>query len=217
MKKKLLLISILSITTFTHAQFNQNDSTYYNLDSVIVTSTRYEQPISAAPFSIDLIDPDETLMKGTGISTELLFSSVPGVLVNNRTNLSQGDRILIRGIGTRAQFGIRGIKILLDGIPLTFADGQSQLNNLDNHSIENIEIINGPGSVLFGNSAGGVINISTRFNDNDTFSIRPEIYYGSYGFLKYRASASGKVSNTKINLSLNKLNYTGFREHSDAE
>ena len=102
--------------------------------------------------------------------------------------MSQGDKITIRGIGARSQFGIRGIKIFLDGVPLTFTDGQSQINNLDVDDIENIEILKGPSSVLYGNALGGVILITSKKQLNRDYIFNPRVTFGSFGFNKISLS-----------------------------
>ncbi|MGE5811329.1 MAG: TonB-dependent receptor plug domain-containing protein, partial [Ignavibacteria bacterium] len=97
-----------------------------------------------------------------GLSLVKSFSKVPGLIINDRNNPSLGDKISIRGIGARSSFGVRGIKILADDIPLTFADGQTQTNNIDLFSAGNAEILKGPASSFYGNSAGGVINFQSE-------------------------------------------------------
>ena len=84
------------------------------------------------------------------------------MFVNNRYNFGLGNRISIRGFGSRSQFGVRGIRIIQDGIPLTLPDGQAQLNNVDLAAAGRIEVIRGPASSLYGNAAGGVISIETE-------------------------------------------------------
>ena len=88
--------------------------------------------------------------------------TVPGVFVANRYNFSQDQRISIRGFGARSAFAVRGIKILLDGIPQTLPDGQGQLTNLELGEVDRIEVLRGSASALFGNASGGVISIWTR-------------------------------------------------------
>ena len=141
---------MLILQLISSAQQKKADTTYYLSDTVIVSATRYMEPLYQIPFSVDIISPEILITFHESLSGNNLFRFIPGMVVNNRYNLSEGDRIIIRGIGSRAQFGVSGIKILLDGIPLTFPDGQSQLNNLDLNSIGKIEIIHGPSSFLYG-------------------------------------------------------------------
>src|SRR6267378_4208571 len=96
---------------------------------------------------------------------ELPLANVPGVFVANRYNFSQDQRISIRGFGARSAFAVRGIKILVDGIPQTLPDGQGQLTNLELGEVERIEVLRGSTSSLFGNASGGVISVWTNPQD----------------------------------------------------
>ncbi len=214
--KKILLysINILLLQTFAFGQQVKQDSIKYQLDTIFVNTDRFEQPINQIPFSIDVLDSESLRLNDESLSTEGLFNLVPGIIVNNRNNLSEGDRIIIRGIGSRSQFGVRGIKILLDGIPLTFPDGQSQLNNLDLNSIGRIEIIRGPSSFLYGNSAGGVIYITSKKVSSSHFTFTPGISIGSFGLHKYSLSSTGMIGNNSLFINLDKISSNGFRENS---
>jgi iron complex outermembrane recepter protein len=217
MKKSILLLSLLFIfPNFSLAQQIKIDSTYYLLDSVVVTTSRYQQPVYQIPFSIDIIGSDLINSAHANLSAERIFDLIPGVIVDNRHNLSEGDRISIRGIGTRSQFGVRGIKILLDGIPLTFADGQSELNNLDLSTIGKVEVIRGPSSFLYGNSAGGVIYIQSKEAVSNNLELNPEYNVGSFGFQKFSLNAYDKIGNNSLAFNFNKMNYNGYRENSAA-
>src|SRR4029078_9135919 len=90
------------------------------------------------------------------------LANVPGVVVANRYNFTQDQRISIRGFGARSAFAVRGIKILVDGIPSTRPDGQGQLTKPALGEVDQIEVLRGSASSLFGNASGGVISISTR-------------------------------------------------------
>ena len=88
--------------------------------------------------------------------------ALPGVFVANRYNFAQDQRLSIRGFGARSAFAVRGIKILVDGIPQTLPDGQGQLTNLELGEVDRIEVLRGSSSALFGNASGGVISVWTR-------------------------------------------------------
>src|ERR1700712_1187487 len=86
----------------------------------------------------------------------------PGIALQNRQNYAQDLQLSIRGFGARSTFGIRGIRIYVDGIPATQPDGQGQLTNIDLGSVDRIEVLRGPFSALYGNSSGGVIQVFTE-------------------------------------------------------
>ena len=126
-----------------------------------VTATRVPSPLQEVPFSVDRLGTG-SFRGESGVSLDEALRELPGVAVSDRGNLSQGDRVSIRGIGSRASFGVRGIRVLVDDVPLTMPDGQSQLNNLDLHAVGDVEVLRGPSSWLYGNAAGGVIHFRTR-------------------------------------------------------
>ena len=216
MIKYLTIVFILFLNLIISAQQKKADSTYYLSDTVIVSASRYMEPLYQIPFSIDIISPEILNTFHESLSIKNLLRFVPGMIVNNRYNLSGGDRIIIRGIGSRAQFGVSGIKILLDGIPLTFPDGQSQLNNLDINSIGKIEIIQGQTSFLYGNSAGGVIYIQSKNVNASGLTVNPGLSLGSFGFHKFSLNSSDKIGNNALLFSIYKMNVKGFRENSAA-
>lgn len=205
-----IIISILFLTSPWKLIISQEaeDSTYsYKLDSVLVTASRYPVTLKTAPLSIDVIS-NQTLRSINNILTvKDAFIRIPGVVVNNRFNQAQGDKITIRGIGTRSQFGVRGIKILLDGIPLTLPDGQSSLNNLNIASVRRIEIIRGPSSALYGNSSGGVIYFDSKPESPEKFNITPEIFVGSFKMIRGSVDLGGNV----LRELFNKCLYSSFR------
>jgi len=153
---KYLLLALFFLPTCCLSVLAQNiasqdqDSTatlkpaQYFLQEVIITAPRSPQTILKVPQAITVLQEKEIQRAELGLSLEESLREIPGVVVNDRHNLSQGDRISIRRMGSRASFGVRGIKVILDGIPLTMPDGQSQLNNLDLGSAGKIEVLRGP-------------------------------------------------------------------------
>ncbi|MCH8874259.1 TonB-dependent receptor plug domain-containing protein, partial [candidate division KSB1 bacterium] len=169
------------------------------------------------PNSIQVLDREDIQRGEIGLSLEESLRSVPGVLVNNRNNLSQGDRISIRGIGSRASFGVRGIKLVVDEIPLTLSDGQSQLNNLDLGSTGQIEVWRGPSSSLYGNASGGLINIKTELPTEPGLVFQPKVIVGSHGLQKWQGKISGTIGQSVFLINTTRLKTQGFREHSAAK
>jgi iron complex outermembrane receptor protein len=100
------------VTTPQQGSLPASDTTSYAFKPIVVAATRSERPIYRVPYAIDIIELNDIQRAETGLSLEEALRAIPGVVVNNRYNLSQGDRMVIRGIGSRASFGVRGIKII---------------------------------------------------------------------------------------------------------
>ncbi|MBT5876328.1 MAG: TonB-dependent receptor [Candidatus Latescibacteria bacterium] len=188
----------------------------YQIDPVVISATRYARPIFRVPYAVDVKGLDDIQLGEVGLSLEETLRSLPGVVVQNRYNLSQGDRITLRGIGSRAPFGVRGIKLIQDGIPLTMADGQSQLNNVDLSSVGQIEVLRGPSSSLYGNAAGGVITLQTQPSSDHKVQVQPRFLTGSNGLYRWQGKLSGKSGDSQYLVNLNTLWQDGYRDHSNA-
>src|SRR6476620_11305200 len=129
------------------------------LEAVRVTATREgpRAPIDL-PYAVTLTRPDSlAALRGQGVD-ELLFA-VPGVALANRQNPAQDPRVSIRGCGARSAFGVRGVRVLQDGVPLTLPDGQTPVDALDIEGADRVEVVRGSASSLYGNAAGGVIDV----------------------------------------------------------
>ena len=96
------------------------------------------------------------------VGLDAVLAGLPGVWVSDRESYAQGERLLVRGLGWRAAFGVRGTHVLLDGVPLTLADGQTQLNVVDPALVRRAEVVRGPASTFWGSGAGGVVALSTE-------------------------------------------------------
>lgn len=128
-----------------------------------VTVTRSPTRLDRAPHAVSVVDAARALALERRTSLAAALRTVPGVQVSDRRNFSLGDRVVLRGVGSRAQFGVRGIEVIVDGIPLTLPDGQATLTNLDLGSADRVEVLRGPASALYGPDAvGGVVHIITR-------------------------------------------------------
>src|SRR2546430_2229496 len=131
----------------------------YTLPPAVVSVTRANPPISKIPLAVHLVDKTEISRARPTWGLDEALVTVPGVYAANRYNFSLDQRISIRGFGARSQFAVRGIKVLVDGIPQTLPDGQGQLTNLELGAADRIEVLRGSSSALFGNAAGGGISI----------------------------------------------------------
>lgn len=132
------------------------------LDPVIVSVTRglATSPLDA-PFAMTVLTPDISRPGQRHLALDESVALVPGLVAANRTNPSQDPRISIRGFGARSTFGVRGVRVLRDGMPLTLPDGQTPVDYLSLESVERIEVIRGAASALYGNASGGVIDLRT--------------------------------------------------------
>jgi iron complex outermembrane receptor protein len=137
----------------------QEPSAPTTLPPVVVTVTRdvARSPLEL-PFAITRMVPDSLRPGQRNLTADETLLLVPGVAVANRNNPTQDPRIAIRGFGARAAFGVRSVRIMRDGIPLTLPDGQTPTDYLDLASVGSVEIIRGSASALYGNAAGGVVD-----------------------------------------------------------
>src|SRR5947207_8532516 len=130
-------------------------------DAVVVTATRTARPALEVPASVDRIYGDEIREGRAQVNLSETMGRVPGIAVQNRQNYAQDLQIQSRGFGARSTFGVRGIRLVADGIPATMPDGQGQASTFALGSAERIEVLRGPVSALYGNSAGVVIVVDT--------------------------------------------------------
>jgi iron complex outermembrane recepter protein len=141
---------------------------------------------------------------------------VPGVFASNRHNPGEGVRLAVRA--PYPAFGTRGLQVVQDGVPLTMADGTTpEPNNLTLGSAGRIEVIRGPSSVLYGNSAGGVVSVETEFPSERPFFFMPELQFGSHGYQRQQLKASGTGAGVGYLVSLSRMQSDGFRGRSEAD
>ena len=209
--KKLFILLILS--NFLVAQKDSIQTV--NLDEIEIKSIKSSSILESVPLSITKIRVPRLWSKQQ-LSLQEYINSIPGVVTFNTNNFAQDLRISIRGFGARSAFGIRGIKIIIDGIPETTPDGQGQLDNLPLQLIENIEVVRGSSSLRYGNAAGGVIFIETLNKIDNNFhelGLR-----GAQNNYKQTYSTSGlKFEKSEWILHLNHQDGEGFRENSRFE
>ncbi len=183
---------------------------------VEVTATPFRIASEAPSFSAATRTRTAQNLNSTpSLSLEEVSAGLPGLSVQSRTHYALGDRITIRGLGWRAQFGVRGIQMLLDGIPLTTADGQSVVHIIDPSFIRSLELIRGPASTFWGNASGGVLSLSTRPPRNDGPTIRLKETVGSYGLSKTDVQVTPDLGTHQLSVYSSYLIQEGYREHSD--
>ena len=169
------------------------------------------------PFAITRTTPDSARPGLSHASLDELLQHLPGVTVSNRGNPTQDPRIAIRGFGARSAFGVRGIRVLRDGIPLTLPDGQTPVDYLDLESVGSIEVIRGSASALYGNAAGGVIDIRTAEPPSDAFATRVRLWGDSEDGRRIAAFGGGTVAAGSYQLHATASENDGYRRHARQE
>ncbi len=185
------------------------------LDTVVVTANRTEQRVMDTAASISVVTSKQLHDGQPEQNLSEPLQRTPGIFALNRQNYAQDLLISSRGFGANSTFGARGIKIIVDGIPGTVADGQSQISHIDIASADHMEVMRGPFSVLYGNSAGGVINVFTE-NGKPGAEVSPYLSVGSYGQVKYGLKADGENKNINYVVDIGALHTDGYRDHSAA-
>ena len=184
-----------------------------------VTVVRTTMDLREAPYAIGVTTRDEIQRGRPGLALDEALAGIAGVQVDNRFNYALGERISIRGFGARAQFGVRGVRVILDGIPMTLADGQTSLNNVDVAEVSRAEVVRGPASAMHGNAAGGVIQLETdgptEVGEGGRGSAQVE--YGEHGLLRTQLGAMARAGTTDYALTISRLRYDGYRAWNEAQ
>ena len=177
------IILFSCLTSLATAQIDTTET--YDLVPVTVQATRFKTEDIKSPLATTSLAKSFIQRGQNQLSVNESLDAIPGLFALNGNNFSQDLRVSIRGFGARAAFGIRGVKVLVDGIPESTPDGQAQVDNLDLGVIENIEVVRGPSSGLYGNASGGVISFTTQ-NPTATPFTEARISLGSYGLQQYQ-------------------------------
>ncbi|WP_038207720.1 TonB-dependent receptor, partial [Xenophilus azovorans] len=185
------------------------------LPAVTVSMPRGEVVPFEVPGSVERVEGSE--IRDGRLQSQLSegLAGVPGLQLQNRYNYAQDLQLSIRGFGARSTFGVRGVRLYVDGIPATLPDGQGQTSNIDIASLDRIEILRGPFSALYGNSSGGVVQAFTARGEGP-----PRLAYsvagGSAGTWRQGVQASGSQGRVDYLLSANRFHTDGWRDHSAA-
>ena len=192
-------------------------ATEVRLPEITVQSTLGGTSLEQTPASVTVIDADQMRDRQLQVNLSESLSGVPGLQINNRQNYAQDLQLSVRGYGARSTFGLRGVRLYVDGIPATMPDGQGALSHIDISSLERVEVLRGPYSALYGNSAGGVISMYT-----ETPTGRPTVEggyaVGSNGQKRLSAKATGQTAQgLSYVLSASRYLTDGYRDHSAAD
>lgn len=186
------------------------------LPQVTVTTQRIEAPAFDVPASIDRIGSDVIRDQRAQVNISESLGGVPGLLARDRQNYAQDVQISVRGFGTRASFGIRGVRLYVDGIPATLPDGQGQISNVELGSAERIEVLRGPFSALYGNSSGGVIQVFTEEGQGPP-TLNLSVAAGSDSLLRIGARVSGSNGVFGYVVGASRFTTDGYRDHSETD
>jgi iron complex outermembrane recepter protein len=166
------------------------------------------------PFAISVQTPDSSRPGQRHLSLDEALWQVPGLSVSNRNNPSQDPRISIRGFGARSAFGVRGIRVLRDGLPLTLPDGQTPVDYLDLESVGRIEVMRGSASSLYGNAGGGVVDIRTSDPLPVPVSGEARLWSGAYGSRRLVGKGGGTIGNLGYQGNVARTESDGYRDYS---
>jgi outer membrane receptor protein involved in Fe transport len=195
----------------------QADSAAQSLSGVHVTVARTDETEQRAPWSVGMQDKTDIQKGQADLGIDEALNNIPGVYVDNRYNYSLDQRLSIRGAGSRANFGIRGVKVLIDGVPQSLPDGQNELNNLELGDISRVEVLRGSASSLYGNGSGGVISFTTDMSAPDPLDQSLRVEGGSFGTTKWLSRTSGRDGSFVGSLSASRTIVDGFRQFSNAD
>lgn len=188
------------------------------LPTLHVEATRTDTGYLQTPASVFRIEAPQVDSSSQVNLTEVV-KGIPSLQIRNRENYAQDLQLSMRGFGARSTFGVRGIRLYVDGIPATMPDGQGQTSNIDLSSLDHVEVLTGPFSSLYGNSSGGTILTSTKEGqgkDSIELSYSGGSHDKSRAGLVLQGGAKGANEPSYI-ISSSYFDTDGYREHSGAE
>jgi len=200
-------VAFLTFTSVSGGAAEHVVETESKLDEIVVSATRIDSSIRKTARSVSVMQQ---------LALDEALAGVPGLYMQNRYNFAQDLRVSLRGFGARSAFGIRGIKIIVDGIPETLPDGQASVDSIDLGSTRRIEVLRGPSSSLYGNAAGGVIAIESERGTERPF-VAVSLAGGDYGYAKYQVKVGGESGRINYLVNVSRQEIDGYREHSRAK
>jgi iron complex outermembrane receptor protein len=186
------------------------------LEEVVISASRAQMRSFDAPAAVQLIDRQAIEGGGPQINLSESLVRAPGLTILERQNYAQDLQISIRGFGARSAFGVRGIRLLIDGIPATTPDGQGQSSSVSLTSTDRLEVLRGPLAQLYGNSSGGVIQAFTKDASKEP-TVGYQYYLGSYGMRRADYQFSDTVNGYGLVADYGTFSTSGYRANSAAE
>jgi len=215
MKRHALASSVIAALS-TYAPFaTADENAAAPVPVVVVTASRTEQLSFDLPASIDVIGADQIGAAQPRVNASEALAAVPGLVAQNRQNYAQDLQISSRGFGARSAFGVRGVRLIADGVPATMPDGQGQAATFNLDLAERIEVLRGPFSALYGNHSGGVVQLFTR-DPKGAPAVEFNVSGGSYGSRKTDLNASGSAGGVGYLVDVSRFDTDGYRSHSAA-
>ena len=211
--KQALLTAVILQSMHAYAE-----TTEYQLPVITVQAVHTDSELLSTSASIQKVQA-ATVQNNANVNLSEVLQGVAGLQINNRENYAQDLQISMRGFGARSTFGVRGIRMYVDGIPATMPDGQGQSSNIDLNSLDHIEVLTGPFSSLYGNSSGGTILAESKEGQGKD-SIQVGLNAGSHH--KQQANIQLQGGSEQANqpayvISSSYFDTDGFRDHSAAQ
>ena len=202
-------------TAFVPNLIRAQDTTATRLEPVVVEVSRgARRPLLDLPFSVTVQTPDSLRPGQRHLALDETLLLIPGLTVSNRNNPSQDPRISIRGFGARSAFGVRGIRVLRDGIPLTLPDGQTPVDYLDLESVGRVEVMRGSASSLYGNAGGGVIDLRTSEPPPLPIAATARMWQGAFQSRRYVGKLDGETGGFGYQGNVAQTQSEGYRDYS---
>ena len=209
------LNAIASLFAVTLAPFAAADDTPLPIDVVVVSGSRIEHASFDLPAAIDVVDAGRIRDRQMRVNASEALAAVPGLVAQNRQNYAQDLQISSRGFGARSAFGVRGVRLIADGIPATMPDGQGQAATFNLDMAERMEVLRGPFSAIYGNHAGGTVQLFTR-DGKGAPVVEANLAAGSDGVRKADLNAQGEAGGIGYVIDASRFETDGYRSHSAA-
>lgn len=212
--------TIALLLGLAHSVLAQQDTVPQPRDTVqrlapVVTITRdTARSRLEVPFAVSASRPDSMRPGQRHVLLDETLFLIPGVTVANRNNPTQDPRLSVRGFGARAAFGVRSVRVLRDGMPLTLPDGQTPVDYLDLESVGRVEAFRGSAAALYGNASGGVIDLQSAPPPLDPFAVQARGWGGSFGFQRWTTTFGGTTEAVRYQGDVNYTDQDGFRAYS---